>query len=208
MENMSENIYDVMTARQSVKKYVKDHQISEQELEEILTLAAKAPSSWNLQHWRYLVITSQEMKEKILPIAYNQQQVVESSATVVLLGDLEANKTGKVLYGEALKQGFLTQELHDTLLQQIDWSYSNPEIAKSEAVLNASLSGMQLMLAAKAKGYDTCPMGGFDKEAIVKELNIPDRYIPVMLITIGKQAEPARPTGRLPLDQLVIKETF
>ncbi|WP_128895816.1 nitroreductase family protein [Longirhabdus pacifica] len=205
---MSENIYDVMTARQSVKKYVKDHQISEQELEEILTLAAKAPSSWNLQHWRYLVITSQEMKEKILPIAYNQQQVVESSATVVLLGDLEANKTGKVLYGEALKQGFLTQELHDTLLQQIDWSYSNPEIAKSEAVLNASLSGMQLMLAAKAKGYDTCPMGGFDKEAIVKELNIPDRYIPVMLITIGKQAEPARPTGRLPLDQLVIKETF
>ncbi|MBD1370779.1 nitroreductase family protein [Hazenella sp. IB182357] len=198
---------EAMQERRSVKRY-EDYVIPEQDLQDILAAAASAPSSWNLQHWRYLVITSKEMKEKILPIAYNQQQVVEASATIVMLGDLEANKTGTELFGYAVQQGMLTQEIHDSLLGQINGVYQIPQIARDEAILNTSLSAMQLMLAAKEKGYDTCPMGGFDKEAIVKALNIPDRYIPVMLITVGKAAEPARPAGRLPLERLVINESF
>lgn len=67
---------------------------------------------------------------------------------------------------------------------------------------------MQLMLAAKAKGYDTCPMGGFDREKLIQALNIPPRYIPVMLIVIGKPAAPARPSNRFPLEKLVIRESF
>jgi nitroreductase len=67
---------------------------------------------------------------------------------------------------------------------------------------------MQLMLAAKAKGYDTCPMGGFDKQALIKELNIPDRYIPVMMITIGKAAAPAHASSRFSLEKLVTEESF
>lgn len=199
---------DVMKARGSVKKYQQSVEIPQEDLEEILKLAAKAPSSWNLQHWRYLVITSQEMKEKILPIAYNQQQVVDSSATVVILGDLEADKNAEDVYKPALEAGQITQQVYDTLLGQIKGAYANPQWARDEAILNASLSAMQLMLAAKAKGYDTCPMGGFDREKLIQALNIPPRYIPVMLVVIGKAAEPARPSSRFPLDKLVIRESF
>lgn len=204
-----EAVTDVIKSRHSVRKYQPGVVIPKEELDEILTLAAAAPSSWNLQHWRYLVITSPEMKERILPIAYNQKQVVDSSATVVVLGDLEANKTAYEVYGEALKKGAITQEVYDTMIRNIEGAYKdNPQLARDEAILNASLSAMQLMLAAKAKGYDTCPMGGFDKQALVKELNIPERYTPVMLITIGKPAAPAHATARLGLDQLVIEESF
>lgn len=200
---------DVIKARGTVRKYLPGVEIPEAELNEILELAAKAPSSWNLQHWRYLVITSQEMKQRILPIAYNQIQVVESSATVVILGDLEAYRAAYDVYGEALKEGQIPQNVYDTMISQVEGAYKdNAQFARDEAILNASLSAMQLMLAAKAKGYDTCPMGGFDRQALVKELNIPDRYIPVMMITIGKAAAPARPTARFALDKLVIKETF
>lgn len=200
---------DVMKARGSVKKYQRGVEIPQKDLNEILELAAKAPSSWNLQHWRYLVITSQEMKEKILPIAYNQQQVVDSSATVVILGDLEADKSAEDVYKPALEAGYITQQVYDTLLDQIKGAYANnPQKARDEAILNASLSAMQLMLAAKAKGYDTCPMGGFDREKLIQALNIPPRYIPVMLIVIGKAAEPARPSSRFPLEKLVIRESF
>jgi nitroreductase len=200
---------DVMQTRGSVRKYQPGVEMPQADLEEILTLAAKAPSSWNLQHWRYLVISSPEQKQKLLPIAYNQEQVVDACVTVAILGDLEANKTAHQIYGEALNAGQITKEIHDNMVSQVDGAYANnPQLARDEAIMNASLSAMQLMLAAKAKGYDTCPMGGFSREALIKEFNIPERYIPVMLISIGKAATPARPTTRLPLDQLVIKGSF
>lgn len=205
-------VYDaieVIKARGSVRKFTPGVEIPAEELDEILTLAAKAPSAWNLQHWRYLVITKPEVKERILPIAFNQDQVVNSSATVVILGDLEANRSVHDVYGTAYKQGQLPKEVYETMVRQVNAAYeNNPQMARDSAILNASLSAMQLMLAAKAKGYDTCPMGGFDREALIKELNIPSRYLPVMLISIGKAAEPARPTTRFSLDQLVIRESF
>jgi nitroreductase len=199
---------EIMRSRHSVKKYEPGVVIPREELEEMLALTSTAPSSWNLQHWRYIVITSQEMKERILPIAYNQSQVADSSATIVILGDLEANRAAHDVYGQSLKDGFITQKVHDTLISQIEGAYQrDPQIGRDEAILNASLAAMQLMLIAKAKGYDTCPMGGFNDEALIKELEIPSRYIPVMLIVIGKAATPGRPTERFSLDTSIVSFT-
>jgi nitroreductase len=102
----------------------------------------------------------------------------------------------------------MSQEVFDTLMSQIEGAYQNKQWARDEAFLNAGFAAMQLMLAAKAKGYDTCPMGGFDRAALVKELNIPERFVPVMLLSLGKAAAPARPTSRLPLEKVVVEETF
>ena len=200
---------EVMRARHSVKKYERGHVIPEAELNEILELAGAAPSSWNLQHWRFLVVTDQANKDRLLPIAYNQQQVSDASAVVLVLGDLEANLTAPLVYDPAVEAGALSQQVRDTLVGQIDGAYANnPQNARDEANRNASLAAMQLMLAAKAKGYDTCPMGGFDRQKAVEALNVPDRFTPVMMIVIGRAAAPAHPSGRLPLDQIVIRESF
>ena len=199
----------IMLARHAVKKYERGVVIPEAELNEILELAAAAPSSWNLQHWRFLVITDQANKDKVLPIAYGQQQVSDASATIIVLGDTEANKNAPLVYDAAVQAGAITQEVRDTLVGQIEGAYKgNPAIGREEAIRNASFAAMQLMLAAKAKGYDTCPMGGFDAAALVQELNIPSRFIPVLMITLGKAAAPAHPSGRFPLSQLVVKERF
>lgn len=198
---------EAMLARHSVRQYQPGLTIPTEDLNEILELAASAPSSWNLQHWRYLVVTDQARKESLLPLAYNQQQVVDSSAVIILLGDLEADKAAEVIYGKAVEAG-MSPEVRDTLVGQVKGAYQNKQFAHDEAVLNASLSAMQLMLAAKAKGYDTCPMGGFSRDAVRKELNIPERYYPVMMLTLGTAAAQAHGSGRLSLDELVIKETF
>jgi nitroreductase len=202
-------VEEVMKARHSVRKFVPDVDIPREELNEILSLAATAPSSWNLQHWRFLVVTDQAKKERLLPIAYNQRQVVDASATIVVLGDLQADKSAHLVYDQALAKGYVNQQVRDTMIQHIESAYQdNPQLARSDAICNASLAAMQLMLAAKAKGYDTCPMGGFDRDALIKELNIPDRYIPVIMIALGKAREPAYPTQRFSLEQLVIENTF
>ncbi len=193
---------EVMKARSTVRKYDPNANIPEEELNELLEIAIQAPSAWNLQHWRFLVITSKEMKEKLLPISYNQEQVVEAAATVAVLGDLQANETAKIVYKDAGK------DIYDLMIGQVEKAYQNDRFARDEAFLNAGFAAMQLMLAAKAKGYDTCPIGGFNREKFVEEFRVPDRYAPVMLITIGKAAAQARPTTRLPLDQVVVKESF
>lgn len=198
----------IMLERHSVREYKRDVVIPEETLNEILTLAASAPSSWNLQQWRFLVVKEQANKDRLLPIAYGQKQVSDASVVVVVLGDLQANLTGHQIYDAAVAAGAVPQQVRDTLVGQIDGAYTSAQVARDEANKNAGLASMQLMLAAKAKGYDTVPMGGFNSEALVKELNIPDRYFPVMLVPIGEAAKPARPSGRLPLNELVINESF
>ncbi|OXM84877.1 nitroreductase family protein [Paenibacillus rigui] len=194
---------ELILSRHSVRKYEPGVTIPDAELNEILELAASAPSSWNLQHWRFLVIREQANKEKLLPIAYNQQQVVDASVVVVVLGDLEANLVAPKVYENA------TEQIREMMLGQINGAYqNNPGLGRDEAFLNASLAAMQLMLAARVKGYDTVPMGGYSKEALIKEFNIPARYVPIMLLPIGKAQAPGRATDRLPLQEQVIHERF
>ncbi|MCU6796063.1 nitroreductase family protein [Paenibacillus sp. WQ 127069] len=194
---------EVIRSRHSVRKYQRDVVIPEAEWNEILELALNAPSSWNLQHWRFLTIQEQANKDRLLPIAYNQQQVSDASVNVVVLGDLEANLVAPVVFENA------TPEIREMMLGQINGAYANnPSLGKDEAIRNASLAAMQLMLAAKAKGYDSVPMGGYNPQALIKEFNIPERYIPVMIISIGKAASPGRASGRLPIEHQVIQESF
>lgn len=202
-------VEQAMEARHSVRKYDPNAVIPQGELNEILRLAASAPSSWNLQHWRFLVVTDPAVKQKLLPIAYNQQQVVDAYATIIILGDLEADKSATVVYDNALAKGHVTQQVRDTLIAQVEAAYQkNPQVARDEAIRNSSYAAMQLMLAAKAKGYDTCPMGGYDKEKLIETLNIPPRYLPTLMLTLGKASVQAYPTDRLGLDQLVIENSF
>lgn len=198
----------VADERHAVKQYDTSVKISKQELTELITTATKAPSAWNLQHWKFVVIDDQAAKEKLLPIAYNQQQVVQASAVIAVLGDLEANKNAEIVFGEAVKGGFLSEEIKNTLIGQIEGAYTVPNVPRDEAIRNSSLAAMQLMLAAKAKGYDTCPMGGYNAEQFVKEFNIPNRYIPCMLIAVGKAAVPGRPSGRIAANDVIVWNQF
>ncbi|MFB5269278.1 nitroreductase family protein [Paenibacillus enshidis] len=197
----------VISERHSVKKYETGVQMPEEDLQMILKAAGEAPSAWNLQHWKFLVIESEADKQKLLPIAYNQSQVAESCLTVAVLGDLEANRN-TVIYDQAVEAGFLKADIRDALVGQINGAYQSPQVARDSAIRNASLAAQNIMLAAKSLGYDTCPMSGFNPEQLIEGFNIPDRYLPVMLITVGKAKEPAHPSGRLPLSETIVRGSF
>jgi nitroreductase len=208
---VTSDLIKVMEDRHSVRAYVKDFVIPKEELDAILRAASLAPSSWNLQHWKFLVIDSPEQKEKLLPIANGQKQVVESSVTIAVLGDLEANRNGELVYGEAVSKGLIPEAVKDTLLGQIERVYSSPaasQFSRDEAIRNASLAAMQLMLAAKSLGYDTVPMGGYNVQQFIETFKVPARYLPIMLISVGKAAKPAHASSRLPLEQIVVKNSF
>jgi nitroreductase len=202
------DFFTVIDDRHSVKKYDPSHEMTETEIKELIENTQKAPSAWNLQHWKFLILNTKETKEKVLPIAYGQEQVVTASIVVCILADIEANKNAKPIFSDAVEQGYMTQEIMDNLIGQIEGAYTIPDMGKDQGIMNSSLAAMQLMLVAKAMDYDTCPMGGFDRQKMIEEFNIPPRYIPTMLISVGKASEPAHPSSRFNYDEVTIFNNF
>jgi nitroreductase len=197
------NILNVMEERRSTKVYDPSVEIPREELVSILDMAGKAPSAWNLQHWNFLVFDHKEVQEKLLPVAYNQQQIVDASAVVAVLGDLEANKNVDPVFDPSVEKGEMTAEIKEVLNKQIQGAYTRDQYPRDAAFSNASLAAMQLMITAKAKGWDTCPIGGFNPQLLKETFNVSDRYLPIMLITIGKPLQEARKTDRLDIRNLI-----
>ncbi|MFF2447550.1 nitroreductase family protein [Neobacillus sp. NPDC058068] len=195
---------DVIQGRRSVRSYDPTVQISREEMTEILELATKAPSSSNLQPWRFLVIDKPELKNKLLPIAFNQQQVVEASAVIAVLGDVESYKNAEKIYGQAVEAGFMPADTAKSFIERTVGTYSSfpPEVARQVVYTDGGLISMQLMLVARSKGYDTVPMGGYNKAQFVEAFGIDEKYVPVMLIAIGKATKPGHPTTRLPIEDV------
>ncbi|MCA0149175.1 nitroreductase family protein [Rossellomorea vietnamensis] len=200
---LMDNFFQIVDERRSTKVYDPQVEIPREELVSLLEAAGKAPSAWNLQQWRFLVFDQKEVQERLLPIAYHQQQVHDASAVVAILGDLEANKNIDPVFDPAIEKGEMTAEIKEVLKKQIEGAYSREEYPRDAAYSNASLAAMQFMLAAKAKGWDTCPIGGFNPAALVSEFKVSGRYLPIMLITIGKPLQKARKTDRLDIRNLI-----
>ncbi|WP_445486524.1 nitroreductase family protein [Niallia sp. 03133] len=196
------DIFNVLTERRAVKVYDKSYKLSKEDIEELLTLAGRAPSAWNLQQWHFVVFHGDEAQQKLSPIAFNQAQITESSAVIAILGDLEANKNAEEIFANDIEKGRMTPELAEVIKGQINGAYQNAEYKRDAANHNSSLAAMQLMLAAKGKGLDTCAIGGFNRKAFVEEFQISERYLPIMLITVGKALAPGRETDRLSLDKI------
>lgn len=194
----------VIRERRSVRTYDPSVKISQEEIKELLGEAVLAPSSSNLQPWRFLVIDSQPLKEKLLPIAFNQKQVIEASAVIAVLGDLESYKLADTIYNRAFEAGYMPEETKNTMITNTTNMYSSlpPEVSKKIIYTDGGLVSMQLMLAAKARGYDTVPMGGYDAAKFTEAFGIGERYVSIMLIAIGKASQEGRPSSRLTVDEV------
>lgn len=196
----------IVSERRSIKKYDQAVKISKEEMTKILALATTAPSSVNMQPWRFLVIESPEAKAKLAPLArFNQTQVETSSAVIAVFGDMNNFEKFEEIYGAAVEKGYMPLEVKE----RIHTSYSgyfetiSREEMKDVVLVDGGLVSMQIMLAARAYGYDTNPIGGYEKDQIAEAFGLDkERYIPVMLISIGKAADTGHPSVRLPIDQV------
>lgn len=203
---------NLLKARRSATKFIPGVDITDSELEEIFSLVKFAPSAFNLQHAHYVVVKDPEVKNKVYEAAYKQYKVQSASAAIVVLGNKEAYKdAGKINEG-LLHLGVINQQEYDMTVDSVHSFYEGggETFKREEAIRNAGISAMLMMLVAKEKGWDTCPMIGFDPKALSEVLNIPDTHVPVLLITIGKEdTSKPRPRGyRKPVGEFVSFNKF
>lgn len=203
---MTNDFKDIITGRRSIREYDPSVKISKEEMTEILTEATLAPSSVNLQPWRFLVIDSEEGKKTLKPLAmFNQRQVETSSAVIAVFVDMNSLSYIEQIYDTAVERGLMPAEVRDRQVPGIKGMLSSvPEQQMKEMnLIDAGLVSMQLMLAARAHGYDTNPIGGYEKDQIAEAYGMDkDRYQPVMLISIGKAAEKGYQSVRLPIEEI------
>ena len=203
------NTLETIKHRISANNFDSTKTLSEAEIKDLISYAIEAPSSFNIQHWRFVAVTKSEEKARLKAVAYNQPKVSDAAVTFIVLGDLQAHEKLPEIYQPLIAAGAMKQEQVDGVIGMANGFYANNSaMAHDEAIRGASLAAMTLMLTAEAKGLVSGPMIGFDPEGVKREFGISDRYLPVMLIAVGYAAEGNHPRKpRLSLDQVLAFES-
>ncbi|HEL2002084.1 TPA: nitroreductase family protein [Streptococcus suis] len=197
---------EIMFGRKSIKVYDETVTIDHEEMLEMLNKAITAPSSVNLQPWRFVVVESAAAKAKLRPmVRFNTKQVDTASAVILIFADVQPQEHTEAIYDRAVAEGKMPQEVRDYQVPVIKSMYDalSPATMREVVKMDASLAAMQLMLVARSHGYDTNPMSGFDPEEMVATFDLdPDRYIPVLMVSIGKAKEPGFDSVRIEAEKI------
>ncbi len=178
--------------------------MTEAEINGLLELALLSPTSFNMQNWRFVVVTDQAKKDALCAAAWNQAQVKEASLTLLICADLNAHEGAERYWVNA------PAPVQEMLVPMIAPFYeNNPQLQRDEAMRSVGIAAQTLMLAAKAMGYDSCPMIGFDIEKVAEYINLPADHVMGPMVAIGKGTqEPWPKPGQLPLDEVLIENSF
>ena len=197
-------VTEALDARRAVKWYDPEFEIPESEVREMLAKAMLSPTAFNIQHWRIVWVRDPEVRAEIRKNAWDQAQVTDASALLVLTANLKAWETGARYWEGA------PQEVVDFLVPAIDaYYYGKPVVERDECMRSMGLVGMSLMLLAKEYGYDSCPMDGFDYDAVGEIINLPKDHVIGYMIAVGKATKEGWPRiGKIPMDEAVVENGF
>ena len=195
----------VLEKRTSVGKYDKSRSIDAKLVSELVRLACLAPSAFNLQNWEFVAVYSNEAKQTLFPLAFNQPQVLDAAVTFIVCGKTEGYKElGEVLQ-TSVDAGIISSGVQQTWVDMVTQSHENDaQVRRDEAMRSGSLASMSLMVAAQELGLVSGAMGGFDPDAVKAAFSIHDASVPVMLVTVGYPAEGNWPQKlRRPTEQVL-----
>ena len=198
-------VFDAIEKRRSVKQFDPEVRLTEDEEILLTKLVPLSPTAFNIQNWRFVVVRDPALRQQIRAAAWDQPQVTEASLLVVLCADLKAwEKQPERYWADA------DQATRDAIVPMIDVYYRDKDqVQRDEAMRSCGLAGQTLMLAAKAMGYDSCPMDGFDFDAVGELINLPSDHVISFMVAIGKPLEEAHPRGgAISSDEVVINDRF
>lgn len=198
-------VRDAILARRSIKAYDPSQKMSDAEFKQLMDLAVLTPSSFNIQHWRFVRVTDAAQREQIKAAAWNQQQIADASEVLVICADVKAWEKSPAQYweGAAPETQKLMADMLTNFYQGREW------IQRDEALRSVGMIAQTIMLEAQEMGYDSGPMIGFDQDAVGKIINLPADYLIGMIVVIGKRAKDPYPrVGKLSSEKVVVTNKF
>jgi nitroreductase len=191
--------------RRAIKAFDAAHRMSEAKVNQLLGLTKLAPTAFNIQNWRFVRLQDPVLRQQVRAAAFDQPQVTDASLLLVLTADLKAWEKEPQRYFR-----YAAQPVQDYLLPMMDGYYRGREqVQRDEAMRSCGIAAQTLMLAAQEMGYDSCPMDGFDFDAVANLIHLPADHAIAMFVAIGKRLQPAHPrSGPLDLNEIVVLDRF
>lgn len=192
--------------RRSVKHFDAEHKLTKEEETKLLEAAIQAPTSFNIQHWRFVILRDAELRSQIRTEWGNDQaQMTDASLLVLFTADVKAwDKEPERYWKNAPK------DVAELLVNWMGPFHQGKEwLQRDEAQRSIGMAMQTMMLAAQEMGYESCPMIGFDLEKVAEVVKLPDDHVMGPMVAIGKGIERAGPKpGQLPLSELVVENSF
>jgi len=198
--------FDAIYQRRAIKHFDPNHRLTKEEEAKLMEAAIQAPTSFNIQHWRFVIVRNPELRQKIrTEFGNDQAQITDASLLIIMTADVKAWEKDPQRYWKNAPE-----EVSDLLVNWMGPFHEGREwLQRDEAQRSIGLAMQTIMLGARAMGYDSCPMIGFDIEKVAELINLPDDYVMGPMIAIGKKTKDSwTKPGQLPLSELVIENSF
>ena len=192
----------IIMSRYAAKKF-NGRTVEDKKIDELLEIIRMAPSSFNIQPWKIKIITDQKLKEKLRKVSWNQEQVTGCSHLLVFCADKDI--MGKINKLESqLKQAGMPQESLRAYVDMMRGAFKEMDESKrlSWAQRQTYLPLENALLGAKALGFDSCPMEGFDAVQYSKILGLPKNLVPTALCAIGYADDTPKPKLRFAKEEV------
>ncbi|ABG51851.1 nitroreductase [Trichodesmium erythraeum IMS101] len=191
--------------RRAIKGFDPNHKITEDDEKKLLEATIQAPTSFNIQHWRFVILRDTELRQKIRELGFDQAQMTDASLLILFTADMKAWGKGVERYWKNAPE-----QVSNMMVGMTGDFYKDREwLQRDEAQRSIGMAMQTLMLAAKAMGYDSCPMIGFDIEKLAELINLPEDYVIGPMVAIGKKVKDPWPKpGQLPLAELKVENQF
>lgn len=200
------DVFDAIYQRRAIKQYDPQHKLSPEEETKLLEAAIQAPTSFNIQHWRFVIVRDADLRKRIrTEFGNDQAQMTDASLLIIMAADTKAWQKNPERYWQNAPK-----EVADLLVNWMGPFHEGREwLQRDEAQRSIGMAMQTLMLAAKAMGYDSCPMIGFDIDKVAELINLPDDHVMGPMVAVGKGTKDPWPKpGQLPLSELVIENSF
>ncbi len=188
------------------------------DLEKIISAGLSAPSAYNLQPWRFIVVRDRDQKKKLRAASFNQLKVEEASVVIVACGDPQGWKQGDLdeMLRISRQHGFTDQQ-NERVRASVNgfFGYTPGKAGGLEPSFDlwvnrhVMIAFTTMMWVAETLGYDTAPMEGFEEDKVKALLNIPARVRVVALLGIGRLKGPDKHfAGRFPASRIVFEHEW
>lgn len=196
-------VEDVVLSRHSVRRF-QDRPVPEDTLLKLFSLAQRAPSDWNLQPWRWLVLSTLAEKERLQSVVPGDSLILRAPTAIVALANTREWEHAADHLREFVESGRYTEDEFAEKVRQITETFhANSEKSREFAVKNTMLALMTLALVAQGEGLGTGFIGDFDEAALRAEFQIPDELAVAAVITVGFPSEDPPKSLRKPLGDVV-----
>ena len=204
---------EIISSRRAVNFFNPDKPIDPSLVKKMVEMAAKAPSSFNLQPWNLIILMDKDDKQRLQKCAMNQEKVSAAPVTMIVLADnhgfFEGHKTVEQVFRENIKAGTMTEKQRDWFQKARTRLYGkNERTVQAFSCKNTGFFAMALMFAAKSLGIESHPMDGFDHDKVMAEFNIPENFYIPLLIAFGYFDESkslSAPKWRKGYDDIVVR---